>query len=252
MFFAINVGYYTSATGGIAGSYKIWTVTFQGVHDGVDVAKITDIPEAMSLDGMYDLPSSSNLRDILAADIKLGVVFYVSIRIGNYEVAINNSLIAATNFLTLGNTCVNEIHVHEDKLYLTNTGQGTFGKLPIDLATGTATGGPTAIAHVFNTTLQFDDFDIQGSKVWLVTVAGNSIEKIGLDGTPKGRIIGGSLNSTEFAQPTSCAFGRTDGDSHILYVVTAGGLLTPVDGDIVVGAQFLAVDTRMGGDMCEY
>ena len=58
------------------------------------------------------------------------------------------------------------------------------------------------------------------------------------------QIIAGEVNTTEIAQPTSAQFGRTVKDKDVLYVTTAGGLAFPIDGDVVVGGQGGAVDTR--------
>jgi hypothetical protein len=103
------------------------------------------------------------------------------------------------------------------------------------------------VARIQNATQEFDDFALAGDDVFLVTGSGNSVERLSLtDSTSKGSVavvIAGSLNSTLLAEPTSCAFGRTAADRHILYVVTGGALAAPVDGSITIGAQVVAVDT---------
>lgn len=62
--------------------------------------------------------------------------------------------------------------------------------------------------------------------------------------TRKGKqtIVAGDLNSTEIAEPTAAAFGRTIFDLATLYVVTAGGLGAKINGNETVGAQVVAVD----------
>lgn len=92
-----------------------------------------------------------------------------------------------------------------------------------------------------------DDFALRGGSAFLVTGSGNTIARVGLNGDGKQSIIAGALNSTVLAQPTAATFGRMERDRDVLYVVTAGGLATPVivDGEAVqVGAQVVAVDLR--------
>lgn len=52
------------------------------------------------------------------------------------------------------------------------------------------------------------------------------------------------MGSTDIAEPISAQFGRRLLDAKTLYVTTAGGLATPINGTEVVGGQLVAVDTR--------
>lgn len=94
---------------------------------------------------------------------------------------------------------------------------------------------------------QFDDFtfDIEGN-IFAVTGAGNSIEIVSANGHRE-KIFVGNLNSTTIAEPTAAAFGRRKRDRHILYVTTTGGLVTPVDGNITIGGQLVAITTPFKG-----
>ena len=243
--FALSAGNFSFDNGPTSGSWSIWSVAF-GNDESIeaDVAKITDLPEATFLNGFCNLPSTTKPHSVLAGDIRKGTITRVNTTTGDHSVAISNNLTAVVPDPVFGEAGVNGIHVHHGNLYFANTGQGIFARIPIH-PDGTPAGQPEVIAHVLNSTQEFDDFAIQGEYAYLVTGSGNSIERISLGGTPRGRIVAGSLNSTVFAEPTSAAFGRTEKDKHILYVVTGGGLATPVNGNITVGAQVLAVDTSM-------
>ena len=117
------------------------------------------------------------------------------------------------------------------------------------------------IARQMNASEGFDDFALRESKAggidkaFLVTGGGNSVEEVDLDlkgERGSGRIVAGALNSTAIAQGTAAQFGRGEADKEVLYVTTAGGLAVPVDGDIRVGAQIVAVDMsgrRRGGEV---
>lgn len=72
----------------------------------------------------------------------------------------------------------------------------------------------------------------------------NTIQKINTH-TGEVRIVAGGMNSTAIAEPTSAKFGRRECDLTVLYITTAGGLATPVNGDITIG-QLVAVRTGSG------
>ena len=243
--FAVIVGNVTLTDGSTPGSWSIWNVDFDQEDDiAAKIKEITAVPEATFPNGLCSIPSPKIPLNLLYGDIREGVVNFVDTTTGETSVAINKTLTNAASDPIFGRTGVNGIHVIDSTLYFVNSAKSIFASIPIH-ADGTPAGSPNVIqrSRKPETIFNFDDFAIKGDDAYLVTGAGNSIERIGLDGTPRGRIIAGNLNSTQFAEPTSAAFGRTERDEHILYVVTAGGLAAPVDGNITVGAQILAVDT---------
>ncbi len=115
-----------------------------------------------------------------------------------------------------------------------------MAKIPIH-ANGTAAGAAQKIASAFEGTF-YDDFALDRyGDAFLATQGGDSIAEVTRNGSQ--RIIAGVVNTTEIAEPTSAQFGRTVGDGDVLYVTTAGGLAIPIDGDVIVGGQVVAVDT---------
>ena len=94
----------------------------------------------------------------------------------------------------------------------------------------------------------YDDFALSraADAAFVATGGGDSIAEVKLD-DGKTTIIAGRVNETQIAEPTAAQFGRTESDRDILYVTTGGGLAIPVDGDKIVGGQFLAVDTGVWG-----
>ncbi|KAK8041053.1 hypothetical protein PG994_014060 [Apiospora phragmitis] len=235
--FAVAAGNYTRGAGPEPGSWSVWQMGLNADgngHPADTIRLIADIPEALFLNGMASLPSSPGNRasasagpkDILVGDIHQGLIYHVDTVTGSYHVVVNDSLTAAMPHPVFGLLGVNGIHADSSAsapssttLYFTNTGQGILAKVPIDPAAGA-----------------YDDFAVRGDDVYLVTGSDNSVEKRSLahggSWSPRGRVIvGGNLNnSTEMVEPTACAFGRTEADAHVLYVVTAGTLATPING----------------------
>lgn len=142
---------------------------------------------------------------------------------------------------------MNGIHLRDGILYYANSGLETFGKVPIHY-NGTVAGDSTVISRALEGDY-YDDFalDPEGEFAYLVTGSGNSVERVRLDGNWRQKVLVGSFNSTLLAEPTAVVFGRTEWDRDVLYVVTAGGLATPVieGGEkVVVGGQIVAVDLK--------
>lgn len=243
--FTTTVGTFSLTGGGsVPGSWSVWKADFNRGSASVD--RITGIPELVFPNGMCNLPSTLKPHDILIGDIDTGKIWRLDPSTGEHEVVISNALTSTEANPIFGTVGVDGIHVRGQTLYFTNAGQSLFASMPIH-PDGTPAGSPHIIGYFFNSTQYADDFALDNAvddAAYLVTGSGNSIERVDLDSMPKARIISGSLNSTMIAEPTACAFGRTKRDAHVLYVVTAGGLASPVDGDEVVGGQVLAVDTR--------
>ncbi|KAF8853184.1 hypothetical protein BDZ45DRAFT_694449 [Acephala macrosclerotiorum] len=207
------------------------------------ISKITNLPTLIFPNGM----SALDQKEVLIGDITRGKIYSLNTNTGSYFSAISNNLTEAVSQPIFGSVGVNGIHVRDNVLYYANTGLETFGKVPIH-GNGTVAGESTIISHTLDGDY-YDDFalDREGEFAYLVTGSGNSVERVKLDGSGRQKVIVGSSNSTLLAEPTAVAFGRTESDRDVLYVVTAGGLATPVieGGEkVVVGGQVVAVDLK--------
>ncbi|MDI1487891.1 MAG: hypothetical protein OHK93_007164 [Ramalina farinacea] len=233
--FAVAVGNYSVATrSNTPKSYAVWKVdmrSFNGQPGSAKTSKITDIPEAILLNGVTLLDGWD--ATVLVADSGLGVVYRVDTKAGTYEIVQDDATMKATG---LG---VNGLRVRNGNFFFTNGGKNTFTKVPIN-RDGTAAGAYQTI--VTNTVGSFDDFalDILGDAFAAQGGGGNQIVKISRGGVETE--VAGNINSTAIAGPTSARFGRTLRDLTTLYVTTNGGLTGPVDGTIVEGGKIVAVD----------
>jgi hypothetical protein len=228
-----------------------WSVDLRGVSISASnptvlspapvVSKIASLPAIEFPNGQCLLSSSDST--VLIGDIKGGAVYRLNSLTGAYSAVIANNYTAAIAQATFGSAGVNGIHVRDGTLYFTNTGEEIFAKVPIH-EDGTPAGNTTVIAQALQGDY-YDDFTLRGDFAYLVTGSGNSVEKVRLDGSSRQTVFAGSLNSTSLAGPTALAFGRTEKDSDVLYVVTSGGLAVPVDEDgqeVQVGGQVVAID----------
>ena len=213
--FAVATGNTSFDSGPQKGSWSIWNVDFTEPHKlDATINKITDVPEATFIDGLCNLPSCKKPENILIGDIADGLIRRVDVTTGDSPIVIENKYTATAKDPLFGKTGVNGIHVKDDILYYVNSAKRTFASLPIG-PNGNPTGPPTLIqkVHKSEEVFYFDDFAIKDDDAYLICGSANAIEQIGLDGTPKGKVIAGDLNSTQIAGPTAAAFGRTEKDS---------------------------------------
>ncbi|KAF2640545.1 hypothetical protein P280DRAFT_469300 [Massarina eburnea CBS 473.64] len=238
--FAVAVGNFSLTSGTTPGSYAVYRVDFSASEDDKpDIELIAAVPDADALNGICTLPNDSG--SLLLADIKKGQVFRMDLETGESTV-----VVPSTNSLTMiadssfGPAGIDGIHVLDDYLYTANIATGDFGKLAIT-SNGTlvANTDPVVIAQAADGAY-WDDFvlDDEGN-AYAVTGSGNTLLMISPEGVQT--LLAGDLNSTELAQPTSVNWSRGEGNKR-LYVVTAGGLQAPVNGDEVVGGQVVALD----------
>ena len=229
-------------------SFSVWSIDMKDVTISEKgelsrtpvVSNIINFPQVGLLNGIAALPESNG--SVLIADSFEGVILRLDTRTGAHEVVINNTLTNISPDPNAQPIGVNGIKIRNREVFFTNSGKNVFAKIPIH-SNGTPAGNASVITGALNSTEGFDDFALCATgPAFLATAEGNSVEEVTKAG--KVRIIAGSLNSTLIAQSTSAALGRGLKDKNVLYVTTAGGLGTPINGNQVVGGQVLAITLK--------
>ena len=226
--FAVAVGNYSPVLQ--HGSYSVWSADFHA--SPAKIEHVVDVRPAGVLNGLTTL--STEHQTVLAADSATGDIYRVDMRTGAYEVVLRDELTSPVP--GSGKLAVNGIRIHEGYLYFTNSYRYFLGRVPIR-ADGTAVGEFEKIAD----TGLGDDFAIdERGDVYLAE--DSTVVRI----APGGRqdLVVGSVNSTAVTGDTSARFGRTEADQDVLYVVTNGGLSSPVNGTYVEGGKVVAVDLK--------
>lgn len=77
--------------------------------------------------------------------------------------------------------------------------------------------------------------------IWAATNADNRLFAIKPDGIAT--VVAGAPDELTLAGVVAGAFGRLPGDTNTLYLITAGGLLNPINGSLFEGGKVAAVDT---------
>ncbi|KAJ6780702.1 hypothetical protein PWT90_09072 [Aphanocladium album] len=230
--FAVAAGNFTSSGGPVTGSFAIWKVVL-GRQGEAQVVKVTDIPEAMFLNGMTSLPAPSPA--VLVSDSTRGVVYRVDIATGQYSVALRDDTFLPPHNASLP-IGINGIRLKAQHLYYSNTFQKVFGRIPVNTTTGSAVGP----YEVVGTDFMIDDFAIDDRNI-TYAAAGfvNEVFKITQYG--KTRLIAGKTNSNSMLGATSAVFGRTWLDEDVLYVTTSGGQASVLEGIYPEGGKVVAL-----------
>ncbi|KAJ4389812.1 hypothetical protein N0V93_007284 [Gnomoniopsis smithogilvyi] len=256
--FAVVTGNFSVSTGDPGlGTWAIWSIDLGGVNITSNettlaspprVRKITTISEATALNGLSVL-SSAEEQYLIVGDVKTGVIYSAEVETGEYAAIVNNTYTEPAPIYGFGTAATDGIKVVEDVLYFGNCGQGIFVKTHLNASDGTPVGDFEVVATKLTSLDQWDDFtfDCEG-KVFIAAGGANTVQRIDSRGSVK--IIAGNLNSTAIAEATATKFGRRENDDDVLYVTTAGGVATPVDGTIILGGQVLAIEMQSKGSNC--
>lgn len=248
--FAVVVGNFSTTTVTTTeGSFSLWKVDFAngnlGARGTPEISKITDLPEAMFLNGVTKTESSRHhkhekqLDTVLIADSVLGTVWKVNPNTGDFEKAISlpEMLPPANATLDIG---INGIAVYDDSLYWTNTASETIYAVPIDSSTCVALPNTSVRTVGEDTGIAIDDFafDNNGN---LYVAGGDTVIVFSDAADPsksklEPKTVVGSTTIMTVAGSTSVRFG---GD--VLYVTTDGGMAAPINGTVTEPGKIVAL-----------
>ncbi|KAL7912431.1 hypothetical protein GGI35DRAFT_491041 [Trichoderma velutinum] len=244
--FAVLTGNFSLETGDLGiGSWAVWSVDLNEVNISAQTKE-----RALSASPKVTKIADMSAQTLLIGDINAGVIYRLDIGSGDFEIVVNDTFTAPVPTPPFPISGVDGLHVRNgNELFFSNVGKQQLYKVPI-YEDGTPSGPVMTVANTVSTLDEYDDFTFDCSgNIFITTGGGNSIEMISADGRRQA-IIAGDVNSTAIAEPTSCAFGRGLLDKNVLYVVTGGGLALPVNGDIIIGGQLVAVKTTFNGSAC--
>lgn len=208
--------------------------------DNAKVSEVVHIPEAGLIVGVDKTPASNTT--LLVGDSTLGVVWRVDTVARTYELVIKDSAMhspewAATEFGISG------VHVHKGHLYWNNAYTSTIYRVAITddgyLAKGAEVEEFAAIR-----TLYMDNFNFGpngGDTIWAATNADNRLIAITPDGSTT--VVAGEPNQLTLAGAVGGDFGKLDGDTDTLYVITSGAMVVPINGTVTVGGKLVAINT---------
>ncbi|KAF4976248.1 hypothetical protein FZEAL_7055 [Fusarium zealandicum] len=219
--FAIGAGIYdmTGGTGPKAGGFSVWLADLTG--DEPKVTKVVDTPEIAMINGMATWDENT----ALVTDCLNGKVYKLDVTSGAYEIAIEDETMTVPDGapFPIG---INGLKVHRTQgqayLYYTTTTRYSVYRLPVTPDLKAA--GP---AETLASGLVPDDLAVaRDGTVYVTTNVTNTVARIAPEG---GDVVtvAGEATDMALAGSTACVF---DQDERVLYVATAGGNVSPVDG----------------------
>ncbi|KAG6045747.1 hypothetical protein E4U39_001983 [Claviceps sp. Clav50 group G5] len=236
--FAVLGGNHTS-TAGKKGEWGVWLANFTGTGTGNDKSNSATIaieprlavrlPEAVLLNGASAVPGKPHL--VMAADSAQGLVYRINVDTGKVDITQNLDKMKPMPHTDKGNNStrnsigINGVRVRNKHLYFTNSATHGFYRVQVR---SDGSSSPSAFKTMVETMTILDasfadDFDIgpgAQNTAWVVTNYDNSIMAVSTGGDAY--VAVGGTNSPVIPSDTSCRFGRTPADDHVLYATTAG------------------------------
>ncbi|KAI0128934.1 hypothetical protein BJ170DRAFT_623490 [Xylariales sp. AK1849] len=236
--FVVAAGQFSALSTWVPGTAAVWEISLNSLVPAV--RKITDIPESLFLNGIEAVPSCTH-DAVLVADSRLGAVWRVNTKTGEYSKAIEVPEMApiANASEPFG---VNGLKIRDHFLYWSNSDYHTIYRIRIN-AKGLPAGGAEVETVAVLDSDFIDDFvfDTNGT-LWAMTNLDNKVIALRPDGSSD--TVVGDVTQLTVAGDTAAAFGRTESDGHVLYVVTSGGVAAPVNGTVTEPGKVVAIDTR--------
>ncbi|KAK2600196.1 hypothetical protein QQS21_005070 [Conoideocrella luteorostrata] len=228
--FAFLGGNVNPTTGGIKGTWGVWTADFSRDPSPKPNLAVS-LPDASLPNGLTFVPG---LRDVaLAADSTNGLVYRANVQTGKAEVSQDYPEMKPASGgpgISIG---INGLHIHKGYLYFSNSATHTLFKIKVNVDGTTAPGAKVETVHVFDSTF-LDDFAFGpeiADTAWLIN---NQNSVVTLEPNGYARLVAGGPGSATVPTDTACEFGR--GLSPLmLYVATAG--------DSSQGGKIEAIDT---------
>ncbi|EPE05525.1 six-bladed beta-propeller -like protein [Ophiostoma piceae UAMH 11346] len=181
------------------------------VTDALGLSGIGEVsPDVFAVIGGGKRQSTSNglavfdNDTVIAAGAGKGNVYRFSVSTGDYSVVLSDPTMAPSGDIPLG---IDGIKYRDGTVWYTNIFNNSFHKISVDNVTAEANGPVTTLW----TNLRGDDLCFgPNGKLYVATNGNNSVVEV--DPTV------GKYQVTAVTGSTSCAFGRTDTDSDVMYV----------------------------------
>lgn len=198
----------------------------------IKVSKIAEIPSAVWLNGATLLPK---YNIVLVADSVLGVLYSVDLNTSEVGLWLEDPLLGKVTSRPPW-PAVNGVQYFRNQVFATNSDAGIVLRASVDEKTGGFVEGSLAVVAEG---LSGDDlaYDSEGN-AYIATNPNQTVVKlsgVGVGETVKAgdwEAVVGGVDVKETAGPTAVAFGRTEEDCRSVYVVTTGGLVVAVGGEL--------------------
>ena len=223
---------------GIHGTFGVFEL--DTTHGKPNITELVHVPDGGLIVGVIPLPDVPNT--LLVSDSTLGKVWRINTVTHEckevlHDVSMNPPAWAPLPFGIGG------IQLHKGYLYFVLCFEARIYRIRFTEDGYPAPGAEVELVfelrsiYIDNFVIGPGDHDI----IWAATNADNRLFAIKPDGIAT--VVAGAPDELTLAGVVAGAFGRLSGDTKTLYLVTAGGLLNPINGSLFEGGKVAAVDT---------
>lgn len=242
-----DVFYTFSGRHGKSGTWAVYRLDMRNFEEtsSAKVTKIAEVSHAVWLNGATFIPGSSKL---VMAESTLGQLVCCDVDTGVVSIWLENPLLGKVTDRPPW-PAANGVQYFRDHVFVINSDRAVLLSAQVKKESGEYVQNRL---KVLVENLAGDDlaFDVEGA-AYIATNPNQTVLKfpgVGNGSLESERlVVAGSRSQAETAGPTAVAFGRTNKDRQVLYVVTTGGLIAPV-GDGPGPGRVFKVDVGVRGE----
>jgi hypothetical protein len=225
---------------GIHGTFSVFELDTRDGDSEPLITELVPVPEAGLIVGVIPVPGVPNT--LLVSDSTLGKIYRVNTATRQYESILQDASMIPPPWspLPFG---IGGIQLHKGYLYFVACFEALIYRIKFTDDGYPAPGAKVELVLALRS-IYIDNFVVgpgDNDTIWAATNADNRLVAVTPDGTVT--VVAGAPDELTVAGDVGGAFGRLPGDEKTLYVITAGGLLNPINGTTFEGGKVTAVDT---------
>jgi hypothetical protein len=236
--FTFLAGRQSSLGVAILGTFGVFELDSR--HGKPIITELVPVPDSGLIIGVIPIPGVPDT--LLVSDSTLGKVWRVNTATRKYEQVLDDASMKSPPWAPLP-FGIGGIQLHKGYLYFVACYEALIYRIRFTDDGYPAPGAEVELVVALRS-IYIDNFVIgpgEDDTIWAATNADNRLFAITPDGNVT--VVAGAPDELTVAGDVAGAFGRLPGDNNTLYVVTAGGMLNPINGSLFEGGKVVAVDT---------
>ncbi len=236
--FTFLAGNQSSLGVGIHGTFGVFELDTR--RGKPTITELVHVPNGGLIVGVIPIPGVPNA--LLVSDSTLGKVWRVNTATRKCEQVLQDASMKPPPWAPLP-FGIGGIQFHKGYLYFVACFEALIYRIRFTDDGYPAPGAEVELVLALRS-IYIDNFVIgpgDDDTIWAATNADNRLFAITPDGNVT--VVGGAPDELTLAGVVAGAFGRLPGDTNTLYVITAGGMLNPINGTLFEGGKVVAVDT---------
>ncbi|KAL8790923.1 MAG: hypothetical protein Q9213_000348 [Squamulea squamosa] len=223
---------------GVHGSFSVFELDTRFGKPAI--TELVRLPDNGLVVGVIPIQGVPNT--LLVSDSTLGKLLRVNTRTRKYEEILQDPSMIPPPWAVLP-FGIGGMQMHKDYLYYVSSFRASIYRIRFTKEGYPAAGAKVELVVALRS-IYIDNFVIgpgNDDTIWAATNADNRLFAITPDGTIT--VVAGAPDDLTVAGVVGGAFGRLSDDANIIYLITSGGMLNPINGTLFEGGKVLAMDT---------